>query len=79
MGAELFDADGRTDRQTERHDEAKFRFSQLCNTPKKWKRNDPTLAVLRSHTEKLSTKYNAVEEVMVLRTLSSFESTVTKL
>jgi hypothetical protein len=58
----------RTGRQTERHDEAKCRFSQLCNTPKKWKRDDPTLplAVLRSHTETLSTKYNAVEEVMVL-------------
>ena len=28
--AELFHADGRTDRQTDRQDEAKSRFSQFC-------------------------------------------------
>jgi hypothetical protein len=32
VGAELFHADGRTDRQTytDRHDEANSRFSQFC-------------------------------------------------
>ena len=30
VGAELFDADRRTERQTDRHDEAKSRFSQFC-------------------------------------------------
>ena len=30
FGAELFHADGRTDREAERHDAAKSRFSQFC-------------------------------------------------
>jgi hypothetical protein len=30
LGAELFHADGRTDGQTDRHDEANSRFSQYC-------------------------------------------------
>jgi hypothetical protein len=30
VGTELFHADGRTDEQTERHDEANSRFLQLC-------------------------------------------------
>jgi len=29
VGAELFHADGQTDRQTDRHDEVKSRFSQF--------------------------------------------------
>ena len=33
MGAELFHADGRTDRQqTDRHDEANSRFTQFCES-----------------------------------------------
>ena len=35
IGAELFHADGRTDRQTDRHDEANSRFSNFANAPKK--------------------------------------------
>jgi hypothetical protein len=32
LGAELFHVDRRTtDRQTDRHDKAKFRFSQFCD------------------------------------------------
>ena len=34
MGAELFPMDGRTDRRTERHDEANSRFSQYCGRAK---------------------------------------------
>ena len=30
VGVELFHADVQTDRQTDRHDEAKSRFSKLC-------------------------------------------------
>jgi hypothetical protein len=30
LGAELFHADGRTDRRTDGHDEANIRFSQFC-------------------------------------------------
>jgi len=30
LGAELFHVDGRTDGQTDRHDEANSRFSQFC-------------------------------------------------
>jgi hypothetical protein len=30
VGAELFHADGRTDRQTDRHDDPNSRFSQFC-------------------------------------------------
>jgi hypothetical protein len=30
VGAELFQSDGQTDRQTEGHDEANSRFSQFC-------------------------------------------------
>jgi len=30
MGAQLFRAEGRTARQTDRHDEAESRFSQFC-------------------------------------------------
>jgi len=30
MGAQLFHADGRTDRRTDRHDKANRRFSQFC-------------------------------------------------
>ena len=30
VGAELLHADGRTDRQTDKHDEANSRFSQVC-------------------------------------------------
>jgi hypothetical protein len=34
VGAELFHADGRrTDRRTDRHDEANSRFSQFCEHP----------------------------------------------
>ena len=32
VGAELFHADGRTDRQMDRHDEANSRFCQFCET-----------------------------------------------
>ena len=32
LGAELFRADGRTDRQTDRHDEANSTFSQFCES-----------------------------------------------
>jgi hypothetical protein len=32
VGAEFFHADGLTDRQTDRHDEAKSRFSQFCDS-----------------------------------------------
>jgi len=35
VGAELFHADGRTDRQTGKHDEANCRFSQFCECSKK--------------------------------------------
>jgi len=30
VGAELFYAEGRTDRQTDRHDEGNSRFSKFC-------------------------------------------------
>jgi len=30
VGAELFHADGQTDVETDRHDEANSRFSQFC-------------------------------------------------
>jgi len=30
VGADLFNADGRTDRQTDIHDEANSRFPQFC-------------------------------------------------
>jgi hypothetical protein len=30
VGTDLFHADGRTDRQTDTHDEANSRFSQFC-------------------------------------------------
>jgi hypothetical protein len=30
MGAELFYVDGRTDGQTDKHDEANTRFSEFC-------------------------------------------------
>jgi len=30
VGVELFHTDGRTDRQTDRHDEANSRFSKFC-------------------------------------------------
>ena len=30
MGAELFHTDGRTDRETDIHDESNSRFSQFC-------------------------------------------------
>ena len=30
VGAELFRADGQTDRQTESHDESDSHFSQIC-------------------------------------------------
>jgi len=33
VGAELFHTDGRTDRQTDRHDEASGHFSQFANAP----------------------------------------------
>jgi hypothetical protein len=32
VGADLFHAEERTDKQTERHDEANSRFSQLCES-----------------------------------------------
>jgi len=35
LGVELFDADGRTNKQSDRHDEAKSRFSQFCERPDK--------------------------------------------
>jgi len=39
MGAELFNEDGWTDRQTDRHDEADSHFSQFCESAKKaWKK-----------------------------------------
>jgi len=31
-GAELFHADGRADRRTDKHDEADSRFSQFCES-----------------------------------------------
>jgi len=31
LGAEVFHADGQTDRRTDRHDEANVRFSQFCD------------------------------------------------
>jgi hypothetical protein len=34
VGGELLNADGQTDRQTDRHDEAKSRFSQFCESIK---------------------------------------------
>jgi hypothetical protein len=30
VGAELFHADGQTDRETDRHDEANSRFAKFC-------------------------------------------------
>ena len=33
LGADLF---VRTDEQTDRHDETNSRFSQFCETPRKW-------------------------------------------
>ena len=34
MEAELFHADGQTDRQTDRHDDANNRFSKFCERDK---------------------------------------------
>jgi hypothetical protein len=33
VGSDLLHVDGRTDRQTDRHDEANSRFSQFCEHP----------------------------------------------
>jgi len=38
MGAELFHEEGRTDRQTHRHDKAYSRFSNFCERPKQQKK-----------------------------------------
>jgi hypothetical protein len=35
LGAELFHAEGRADRETDRHDEAKSRFWQFCERASK--------------------------------------------
>jgi len=35
VGAKLFHADGRTERQTDRHDEPNSHFSQFCERPLK--------------------------------------------
>jgi hypothetical protein len=36
MGTELFQAEGQTDGQMDRHDEAKTVLSQFCKSTKKW-------------------------------------------
>ena len=37
VGVDLFRAEGRMDRQTDRHEEANSRFSQFCERTKKGK------------------------------------------
>jgi len=46
VGAELFRAKGRLDRQTDRHEGANSHFSQFCDTRIKHTKSDPAICLL---------------------------------
>jgi len=47
VGAELFHKDGRTDRQTDRHDESNTRLSQFCERAKNVRNNKANVTVAK--------------------------------
>jgi len=54
VGAELFHAEGLSDRRTERHDEANSRFSQFCERASKYSVVSLHFAIFRKVTSDLN-------------------------